>query len=188
MKKGHKHTPEAKQRMSIARKGRKFSGGWTLSEETRRRQGEAKKGIIPFVAIANAQKVNKGIKRSDAWKQRQSEQRSGSGSHFWKGGISKLPGYRASRERCRQDRIKNAQGTHDIVEWEELKKKFDYMCLCCKQQEPSISLTRDHIKPIIMGGSDYISNIQPLCRSCNSQKYTRHIDYMNNLTYLQTKN
>ncbi len=67
MKKGHKHTPEAKQRMSIARKGRKFSGGWTLSEETRRRQGEAKKGIIPFVAIANAQKVNKGIKRSDAW-------------------------------------------------------------------------------------------------------------------------
>jgi 5-methylcytosine-specific restriction endonuclease McrA len=38
-------------------------------------------------------------------------------------------------------------------------------------------LTADHIVPVELGGSSYISNIQPLCQTCNSSKGIRIIDY-----------
>ncbi len=70
-----------------------------------------------------------------------------------------------------------AKGSHTEQEWQELKARYDYKCLCCGRQEPEIKLTRDHIRPLIFGGSDSIDNIQPLCARCNSKKSLRHIDY-----------
>lgn len=73
----------------------------------------------------------------------------------------------------RKARIRNAEGSHTLAEWNKLKEKFNNSCACCKKQEPEIKLTRDHVVPLIKGGSNYISNIQPLCQPCNGSKHTR---------------
>jgi len=40
-------------------------------------------------------------------------------------------------------------------------------CAKCKKKRP---LTRDHIIAVAIGGTDHITNIQPLCKPCNSRK------------------
>ncbi len=77
----------------------------------------------------------------------------------------------------RRSREYSAEGEHTLGEWELLKKQYGYTCLCCKKKEPKIELTEDHIIPLSRGGSDWIENIQPLCRSCNSKKHTKIIKY-----------
>jgi 5-methylcytosine-specific restriction endonuclease McrA len=68
-------------------------------------------------------------------------------------------------------------GSFTPEEWTQLKARYDYTCLRCGQREPDIQLSVDHVIPISKGGSNNIDNIQPLCRSCNSAKWAKHIDY-----------
>jgi len=118
----------------------------------------------------------------------------GENHHNWKGGEewqqkrrkewkqnNKQKVYFAVRKR---EIMKRAIGNHSFEQWDDLKKKYNYMCLCCKQQEPFIKLTEDHIIPLSRGGSNDISNIQPLCLSCNSRKFTSTRNYINNTTIL----
>lgn len=81
------------------------------------------------------------------------------------------------RKRVRRARIKRQGGYHSVGEWENLKAQYNWTCPSCHRQEPEIKLTRDHIIPILRGGSDNIENIQPLCIFCNSYKGTSTIKY-----------
>lgn len=47
-------------------------------------------------------------------------------------------------------------------------------CLCCGAET---ILTVDHVVPLFMGGSDLLDNKQPLCKSCNSRKGVKTVDY-----------
>lgn len=77
----------------------------------------------------------------------------------------------------RRARKLTAKGSHTDQEWQSLKAFYNYRCLCCRKREPEIKLTRDHVLPLVHGGSDSIDNIQPLCTRCNSKKNFKHIDY-----------
>lgn len=68
-------------------------------------------------------------------------------------------------------------GNHTAIEWNELKQKCKFTCLRCKEVEPKIKLTEDHIIPISKGGSNNIDNIQSLCIKCNQIKNNKVIIY-----------
>lgn len=77
-------------------------------------------------------------------------------------------------------RKKGVIGSHNNNEWENLKKFYNFRCAECGKKESKLKeiwqgtflnkLTKDHIIPIVKGGTDYIWNIQPLCISCNARK------------------
>lgn len=84
---------------------------------------------------------------------------------------------RAIHEEKRRARKVQAGGSFTRQEWEELCFYYDYTCLRCGKQVPHIELTVDHVVPLSQGGTNGIDNLQPLCRSCNSSKRTKVIDY-----------
>lgn len=83
----------------------------------------------------------------------------------------------AAYQHRRRTRKTHAGGYYTVAEWDALKAKFNFTCLSCGRQEPDIMLTADHVIPVVKGGSSDINNIQPLCRSCNSSKGQKIIDF-----------
>ena len=79
-----------------------------------------------------------------------------------------------AKRRIRNVRMANAKGSHTSQQWLDLCKSFDDRCLSCGKRG---RLSEDHIIPISRNGTDYISNIQPLCISCNCKKGTQVIDF-----------
>lgn len=69
---------------------------------------------------------------------------------------------------------KNSKGSHTLEDWNKLKDSYGNVCAFCKSDE---KLTKDHIIPISKNGTDFIENIQPLCKSCNSKKHNK-INYI----------
>ena len=87
-----------------------------------------------------------------------------------RGNPGKIKEYTNKRRALQND----SSGSFTSQEWEELCSKYDYKCLACGEARP---LAADHVIPISLGGASDIRNIQPLCKSCNSKKYTKSTDY-----------
>lgn len=64
---------------------------------------------------------------------------------------------------------------YTITSWRKLCREFDDCCVLCGETKP---LTRDHIVPLGQGGEDVLSNLQPLCKSCNVLKDNKSIDFI----------
>ena len=70
-----------------------------------------------------------------------------------------------------------------MEEFEALCKGYDNRCLRCGRGD--VQLTPDHVVPLSLGGNNLISNIQPLCGSCNSWNI-KVLDYRPGTVPLET--
>lgn len=72
-------------------------------------------------------------------------------------------------EHCYIARTKNYDFTPDLTgkEWQEIKQSQGFKCVHCGK---NLKLTIDHIIPVSKGGLHTKSNIQGLCKPCNSSK------------------
>lgn len=77
---------------------------------------------------------------------------------------------RHEKRRAMIHRRRAAQGAYTVQEWDARVAQYDGKCAYCKKPR---KLTVDHVIPVSKGGSNYISNIVPACRSCNSRKGAR---------------
>lgn len=78
----------------------------------------------------------------------------------------------------RRARKAKVGGSFTAREFAALCDRYGNICLACGAQE---NLTADHVIPLSCGGSNDISNIQPLCGPCNSRKHRKVIDYRGKL-------
>jgi 5-methylcytosine-specific restriction endonuclease McrA len=75
---------------------------------------------------------------------------------------------------ARRARKQSQGGSYSAQDWRDLCAKYGHVCLCCGR---AVRLTPDHVVPIAKGGSNDISNLQPLCLPCNLRKATKTTDY-----------
>lgn len=92
----------------------------------------------------------------------------------WLRRTSRLPSSkrRVKESRRRRDLFVETHviGSHTRIEWLALLKSTGYRCHYCKRDLIGFTATRDHYVPLYRGGTDYITNIVPCCRKCNSRK------------------
>ncbi len=82
---------------------------------------------------------------------------------------------KANNRRKRRAAKHASPGSFTAEEFEVLCETYGNECLACG--DTGVALAADHVVPLTKGGSDDISNIQPLCGSCNREKFVNIIDY-----------
>lgn len=173
--KGKKLSKEHKSKLAEAHKGEKgFWYGKHLSEETRKKISESrigekhwnwKGGVWKYAGGSTAYNHKKYTKKQEHERAKRYRQNNKEKVNFY--------------NRQRFFRLLGLPGSHTLKERKELKEKFNYTCLKCGKREPEIKLTEDHIVPVSKKGStNFIINIQPLCRSCNSIKNNKTENYI----------
>lgn len=175
-----KHTGESRAKMCEAWKRRRLI---PVSAETRLKQSSVSKGksksLAHRLAISWGKigKLKRGTLLSEQHKQAISRANTnrirsdmrGVKNPKWKDGRTYDIEYRRLVIRLHNQK-RRALGTIHPRVWESIKARFGYMCPACALEEPDIKLTIDHIIPVSKGGTNDASNLQPLCRLCNSRK------------------
>lgn len=138
-------------------------------------QKEYRKSDKGKAAHAKYRKSNKG--KLIETKYRKSDKRKATNAKYFK--TDKGKATKARDAHNRRIKIANTLCTLD-------DKQFNYIvhnlqntdCACCGRTfTKKLIPTRDHIYPVSKGGDFTIYTVQALCKSCDSKKGTKYIDY-----------
>lgn len=126
-------------------------------DETHRRQRQIKHRIW------YAQNTEKARAASRLWGKRNPEKRAANYNRY-------------------RTRLNDNGGSYTHEQFKKLCAYYQYRCLACGKRK---RLTADHVIPVSKGGIGDISNIQPLCHSCNASKKDKTTDYRHTEQYTQ---
>lgn len=87
---------------------------------------------------------------------------------------------RRINEQQREARKRSLKNTLTLEDWHDCLEYFDNRCAYCGCK--SEQLSQDHVIPLSKGGEYVRENIVPACKSCNSSKNNRDLDYFYELT------
>jgi hypothetical protein len=169
---GHKPSEKTKKKIGLANRGVwiKFNCDY-CGKECEEKQSHYKKSKRHFCSIKCYAKYRKEKMSFEEQPSYKGVRKVGQSKQIYYKNYSNKHSERIAHLKARRyAREKGAIGSHTLEEWEELKAKYGYRCAICKERKP---LTKDHIIPLSGGGTDYIENIQPLCRNCNSKKWKK---------------
>lgn len=172
---GQKRSLETRRRISKSLMGHTFSAE-TIKKFRQRKWSKKMRDYFSKKAMGR-RAWNKGLKLGNLHPnsgqfqkgQRMSEEMRLKIKKAWIKKLRKINPHHSptSHSTARNQRIIANGGFHSKEEWERLKLKYRNRCAFCKRKE---AMTKDHIVPLLRGGTNDIKNIQPLCRSCNSTK------------------
>jgi len=78
------------------------------------------------------------------------------------------PEYKRAKDHAYRARSQAAVGRFTAREWRELQERHGNVCAYCGRPAP---LEADHRVPLARGGTSFIENVLPACRSCNGRKH-----------------
>lgn len=91
----------------------------------------------------------------------------------WKAWYHANKAYNAARAQSYRARLAGAEGHHTGDQIKMLHANQKFLCAsCCKSIRKKFHI--DHVMPLVLGGSNWISNIQLLCPHCNLSKGRMH--------------
>lgn len=61
-----------------------------------------------------------------------------------------------------------------VKDWTFICAMRNGECFCCRE---AVQLNIEHVIPVTRGGLNHPTNLQPLCKSCNSSKHQDCTDY-----------
>lgn len=83
----------------------------------------------------------------------------------------KNPGKVKAWRAARNARKRGAEGRWTASDWAEILGAHNHCCAHCKVEfSEDFTASVDHIVPLSKGGSNWPSNLQPLCVPCNRKK------------------
>lgn len=113
----------------------------------------------------------KTLSANRMWRSNNLEKKRANALEWQRANPDKLRQYSSNR----RTRKTQAGGSYTAAEFKQLCEQYGSRCLGCGRDD--VKLTADHVVPVTKGGSSDISNIQPLCFSCNSRKHDKVADY-----------
>ena len=125
---------------------------------------------------ASDQRCKERINKSSAeWRKNNPEKRREIERKYRANNLDKL---NAAWHKRRAAKLANG-GSHTVQQWNDRLAYFGYKCVYCGCGG---KMTKDHKKPIALGGMDFPSNLVPACQSCNSAKGdTGFLDFIDKL-------